>query len=53
MLLRQEDSVAFEEIFIRYEPLLLSFSYKKLVDKDKAKYILQEILSSFGAIVSV
>jgi RNA polymerase sigma-70 factor (family 1) len=42
-LLKAEDNTAFEEIFLRYEPLLLNFVYKKIKDRDEAKDILQDI----------
>lgn len=42
-LLKAEDTAAFEEMFLRYEPLLLNFVYKKIKDRDEAKDILQEI----------
>lgn len=38
-----DEGLAFEEIFNRYQPLLLSFTYKKVNDRDKAKDILQDI----------
>lgn len=38
-----DEGLAFEEIFNRYQPLLLSFTYKKINDRDKAKDILQDI----------
>jgi RNA polymerase sigma-70 factor (family 1) len=38
-----DEGLAFEEIFNRYQPLLLSFTYKKVNDQDKAKDILQDI----------
>lgn len=42
-LLKQGDDAAFEEVFIRYEPLLLNFVYKKINDREAAKDILQDI----------
>lgn len=42
-LLKARNNEAFEEIFRRYEPLLLNFIYKKINDKDTAKDILQDI----------
>lgn len=42
-LLKAEDNAAFEEIFLRYEPLLLNFIYKKIKDRDEAKDVLQDI----------
>lgn len=41
--LQAKDNLAFEEIFLRYEPLLLNFIYKKIKDRDEAKDILQDI----------
>jgi RNA polymerase sigma-70 factor (family 1) len=38
-----DDVTAFEEIFFRYQPLLLNFVYKKINDRDQAKDILQDI----------
>lgn len=42
-LLKAGDHAAFEETFIRYEPLLLNFTYKKIHNRDEAKDILQDI----------
>ncbi|MBB5440067.1 RNA polymerase sigma-70 factor (ECF subfamily) [Pedobacter sp. AK017] len=42
-LLKAKDRAAFEETFIRYEPLLLNFTYKKINNRDEAKDILQDI----------
>lgn len=42
-MLFAEDASAFEEIFLRYEPLLLNFVYKKINDRDEAKDVLQDI----------
>ncbi|WP_316818065.1 RNA polymerase sigma-70 factor [Pedobacter nyackensis] len=38
-----DDGTAFEEVFFRYQPLLLNFVYKKLNDRDQAKDVLQDI----------
>ena len=43
VLLRQSDDAAFEEVYIRYEPLLLNFAYKKINDREAAKDILQDV----------
>lgn len=43
MLSTANDGTAFEEIFFRYQPLLLNFVYKKVNDRDQAKDILQDI----------
>ena len=42
-LLKQGDDAAFEEVFVRYEPLLLNFIYKKINDREGAKDILQDV----------
>lgn len=41
--LNEGDAAAFEEVFVRYEPLLLSFIYKKIGDEDASKDLLQDI----------
>ena len=46
-LLKQGDDAAFEEIFVRYQPLLLNFIYKKIHDRDLAKDILQDVFAQF------
>lgn len=42
-LLKLNEDAAFEEVFIRYEPLLLNFVYKKINDREAAKDILQDV----------
>jgi RNA polymerase sigma factor (sigma-70 family) len=42
-LLILEDKRAFEEVYNRYWPLLLSFAKRKLDDDDQAKDVIQEV----------
>lgn len=43
IFLKEDNHSAFTEIFNRYNPLLFSFAYKKVKDKDEAKDIMQEV----------
>jgi RNA polymerase sigma-70 factor (family 1) len=44
-LLKMGDEDALAEIFVRYHPLLLNFTYKKINDKEQSKDILQEVFT--------
>ncbi|MCD0488695.1 RNA polymerase sigma-70 factor [Pedobacter sp. MC2016-14] len=48
-LLRDGDQTAFQEIYLRYNTLLLIYAHKKLQDKEEAKDVVQEVFVKLWA----
>lgn len=49
VLLRSGDEIAFKEIYLRYNSLILAYAYKKLRDLDEAKDVIQEVFTYLWA----
>lgn len=44
-LLKEGDDAAFEEIYLRYDKLLLIYAYKKLRNREEAKDLVQDVFT--------
>lgn len=45
LLLKDGDDAAFEEIYLRYDKLLLIYAYKKLRNREEAKDLVQDVFT--------